>query len=518
MPQLKRLFAGLLALLFVAVLAADSALVGAAHAQAAPDSVLRIAVVLKPIEDRFRFKGGITPYETNIFETLVLLQPDMKMAPGLATSWERRGETTWRFHLRKGVRFHSGRAFDAASVKLSLETSIRELRLLGLTRIKSITVVDAHTVDIETTMPFAGLPEALSHPITSIGNLEQTGPLRPDGTGPFRHVSHVVDVELVVDRNPGYWGPPAKVGRIVFRIVTDPMTRLLALRRGEVDFIQSVSFGSIDSLERDAKFQVHKAVSSTVQVLWFNRLKPPVDDVRVRQAIAHAVDRKAIVDFVLLGIGEEAPAHIPPHMPWSIRDETKGHVFDPERARRLLSEAGWTATGRDGILVKDGKRLEVEMSMHLLLGPQAMSLAEAVQAMLKAVGVSMKLVVLERGAYFEARDRGDHQMSLGGNLIASASGEFLLHQAHKDSSANRIARVLWIGPHVDALIDEAAGTFDQERRFDLYRQVQRIWEAEAFSVPIYYAVGVDASARHVHGFVKHATTWSQRWDMVEIRR
>lgn len=493
------------------------AFAGSVLAQGAPTTELRVGQILRLVEDRFRFLGGVTSYETNIFETLVRLHPDMTTGPGLATSWEATGDTSWRFRLREGVTFHSGRAFDADSAKLSLETSVRELSLGGLTRIAAVTVVDPYTIDIETTMPFAGLPEALSHPITAIGNVDQEGTVRPDGTGPFRYVSHIVDAELVVERFDGYWGEPAKVGRVVFLTIPDAVTRLLALRTGSIDVMQSVPFGSIDVLERQAGFQTHRVLAPSVQAVWFNRTKAPADDVLVRRAVAHAVDRQAIVDFVLLGIGEPAPAHIPPLIPWSIHDETDGYAFDAERSRQLLDEAGWSAVGADGIRTKDGERLVIEMTLQAL-DPQEMPVAEVIQAMLKRVGIDLTLHVLERGAYFDARDRGVYHASIGRNIIASASAEFLLHGVHSTSSNNRLAPVLYIGPEVDALIDRAAGTFQEAERYDLYRQIQRVWADEVISVPLYYVVSVDASRSTVAGYQMHATAWSQRWDGVEMGR
>ena len=441
----------------------------------------------------------------------------MTTGPGLATSWEAIGDTTWRLRLREGVTFHSGLPLDADSVKLSLETSVRELSLGGLTRIASVSTVDPYTIEFETTMPFAGLPEALSHPITAIGNIDQQGTIRPDGTGPFRYVSHVVDAELVVERFDGYWGKPAKVGRVVFLTIPDAVTRLLALRTGAIDVMQSVPFGSIEVLERQAGFQTHRVVAPMVQALWFNRTKAPADDVLMRRAVAHAVDRQAIVDFVLLGIGRPAPAHIPPLIPWSIHDETDGYVFDPEMARQLLDDAGWSTLGADEIRTKDGQRLVIEMTLQAL-DPQEMPVAEVIRAMLNRVGIDLTLHVLERGAYFDARDRGVYHASIGRNIIASASAEFLLHGVHSASSNNRLAPVLYIGPDADALIDRAAGTFEETERYDLYRQVQRVWSDEVISVSLYYVVSVDASRSDVAGYQMHATAWSQRWDDVEVRR
>jgi peptide/nickel transport system substrate-binding protein len=513
----KSLIVFVVVLLAAALLPVGSPLQEAADARPAPDSVLRVGVVVNPIEDRFRFMGGVTPYGTNIFETLVHLNEDMSIRPGLATSWSMVNPTTWRIDLRRGVRFHSGRLFDAAAVKLSLETAVRELGLAGWTRIRSVRVVDAHTVHIETTMPFGGLPEVLSHPITKIANLEQTGQVRPDGTGPFRYVSHDRDVQMVVERNAAYWGPPARVERVVFRVIPDPVTRLMALMRGEVDFIQSLDFGSIGAVQRNPRLQLHKVTAPRVRAMWFNVRRPPVDDARVRRAINHAIDRKAIVQHVLAGMGRVATAHIPPQMPWSIHADTAGYAYDPARARALLSEAGWTAIGADGIRVRGGARLEIEMIMTIV-DPMTMPIAEAVQAMLREVGVSLRLSVLERGAFFAAIRRGDPTMRLGGNIVASGYGGILLAQLHRDNIDNAAVRQFWIGPHVDELIDRAAGTMSRRERFDLYRQIQRIWEAEAMTVPIAYDVTVHASGRHVHDLRLHATDWSQRWHTVAIRR
>jgi len=485
--------------------------------------ILTVGLVSDPFMERWGFFGGIGPYDSGgIFETLVYLTTDMKVRPGLALSWENIEPRTWRFRLRPGVRFHSGRAMDATAVKESIDAFVSD-RTLNPTflQIESVTVVNPLTVDFRTRIPFPAFAEQMSHPLIVIANLQHRnaqGAVLPDGTGPFRYHSHMVGRELITVRNDNYWGRKPALERINFRIIPDHTTRMLALRAGEVDIAASVPMADVAGLTADRRINVFRVPITQVRHLTFTLFREPVNDLRVRQAIAHAVDTKAIVDSVLLGIGGiQATTMIIPQMPWSISRQTAAHAFDVARARALLAEAGWTDTNRDGIVDRNGQ----PMRIRLLVSSVAESggpISEAVQRMLRNVGIDLSIVVMERAAFWTATDSGEFDMVLTHNVIASATGEILLRRAHVDDANNRIARIYWMGPEMDALIDRATSTFNINQRNELYREIQRRFHQQVVSVPINYMVGFVAAGAHVRRHDPHSSGWSQRYDNVIIAR
>ncbi|HSW10803.1 MAG TPA: ABC transporter substrate-binding protein [Bacillota bacterium] len=323
---------GIVVLLVLLAVVAFAVVAGRQAAIAPPaEQVLTVAVTGDPFEARWQFFGGIGPLGSGgIFETLVYLTPDMQPAPGLATSWETIDDRTWRFHLRRNVRFHSGRAFDAQAVKESIDAFAANLRPAFL-QIESATVVDDYTIDIRNTMPFPAFPEQMSHPqgiIVNLGHKDAAGAVLPDGTGPFKYESHVVGQELVIVRNDDYWGREARLERVTLRIIPDHMTRIMALRAGEIDIAQRIPMPDVEGLEQDPTMIVYRVVTPMIRHMAFTLFREPVNDVRVRRAIAHAIDPQAIVDGILLGIaGEVAHSLIIPQMPWSIHDEVECRCY-----------------------------------------------------------------------------------------------------------------------------------------------------------------------------------------------
>jgi peptide/nickel transport system substrate-binding protein len=487
----------------------------------AAEQVLTVGLISDPTGERWEFFGRVGPYSSGgIFETLVYLAADMQAQPGLATSWEAIDDRTWRFHLRRNVRFHSGRPFNAQAAKESLDAFVANLRPAFL-QIESVTVVDDYTIDIRNIMPFPAFPEQMSHPLISIANLthkDAAGAILPDGTGPFKHESHVVGQELVIVKNEDYWGREPRLERIHFRIIPDHTTRVMALRAGEIDIAVRIPMPDVEALQGDPAITVYENRVTMVRHVAFTLFREPVNDVRVRRAIAHAVDSQAIVDGILLGIGGvRAPSLIIPQMPWSIAEEAEPYAFDPARSKALLGEAGWRDTDGDGILDRNGQPFRIRLVISAV-APMGIPVSEAVQRMLRDVGIDLELVVLEAAAYFPAVDRGDHEMVLIHNVIASATGEIILRRAHSRDASNRMAPVFWMGEEMDALIDRATSTFDQEERYELYREIQREFHAQVVTVPINYMVEYEASGAHVRGFVPHNSMWSQRYDGVYIGR
>ena len=283
----------------------------------------------------------------NVFEGLTRIAEDGTVVAALARSWDVSADGLgYRFHLRPGVRFHDGSALTAADVRFTLdraraEDSRNPLRDL-LQAVANVRVEDELTVDHDLTHPVA---EILTY--HGWGNLVILSPASaghaataPVGTGPFRFKEWRKGDAVVLERYPGYWGPPALLERVTFRVVPDATTALAALLAGDVDaFSNFTSPENLAALETDRRFTVVVGSTEGETLLAINNARPPFDDLRVRRALAHAVDRNAIIKGAMYGYGQPIGSHFPPHDPAYV-DLTQRYPFDPAAARALLAEAG----------------------------------------------------------------------------------------------------------------------------------------------------------------------------------
>ncbi len=457
-----------------------------------------------------------------VFETLVTLAPDFTVQPLLATSWEFRAPNTWRFQLRRGVQFHNGAPFDANAVVDNARRFWAYDSTLSMGP-DSATAVDAFTVDLTPTKPNRRLVEQLVHPLRGIrapGTVAGSGAApenTPTGTGPFMFSSYQKGRQLEVVRFDGYWGEKARTRKITFRFLPDDNGRVLALTAGEVDAIYDFPREKASDLADKSDFTTVKSAPGGYDALLLNhRGKPPYDilnDLRVRQAVAHAIDRATIVDNVWKGNAEVMHTVIPAAVLGRHASLVKGYPYDKAQSRRLLDEAGW-APGPDGIRVKAGRRLQLtlEVSGNELQRPAP----ELVQSQLKEVGIDVKLDVPTSAAYFDMLEQGQGDMfaEIGNQNDANPIFLGALFTAEPGGFAD-YAGSFGAGPEYDKAFTQAIGSPDTE-------EVRRL-AAEGMQIAVDRMVAVVPLAgikrvwglrRNVQGFVPHPSSISQKWSQV----
>jgi peptide/nickel transport system substrate-binding protein len=358
-----------------------------------------------------------------VYEPLLSLAPDYTVRPGLAERWELVGPTTWRFHLRPGVRFHDGRPFGADDVVWSWTGRQFYPRVVSAT-LDRVVKVDDLTVDFVTTSPNLRLPEQLVHPEGAIvpkdGHNDSTPPV---GTGPFKVVDYQPRRQVVVERNDGYWGTAkARAQRLTFRFMPDAEVRLDALRSGQVDMITGLPRESVASLSTDPRFSVVRAQPGATQVLSFNAASSVGAERAVREAVSLAIDRGRYVNEVLGGHGDIGRWMAPVDVLGLAAKAVEPLAFDPVRARQLLDDAGWKA-GPDGIRAKGPRRLE----LVLIGGPVAPEAGlRLVAAQLKEVGVQASVKKAFDIRTGEENRQKEYDLELGQPNQNDANPAFLL--------------------------------------------------------------------------------------------
>ena len=464
--------------------------------------------------------GGVSPYGTNIYEPLIFVDNDMNIQPGLAKSWKRVDDYTWRFYLREGIKFHDGTTFDADAVKSNLDKWLDDpmFSMMMATRLyivskDQIDVVDDYTIDITTSKPLGCLPGRLSNPglVMTSPDMDEYG--KPDGTGPFKFEEMIPMQTLEVVRNEEYWGDGPKLEKLTIKTIFDASTKVMALEAGEVDLIYGVPRAEVSSLESNPDIQVFEKMMPRTTVLRVNAKNAPLSDVRVRKAINYAINKEDIVGYILEDLGQPAKSFVTLVISWSADDELEGYPYNPAKAEDLLADAGWTDTDGDGYLDKDGETLEIGLTyvpgggMGFPLTYEAT--AELIQDQLKDVGIKVEMVSIGATMYWIIlmSEQFDMLMDYWSPWDGDASG--LISDAfHSESGFNQGLNMT--EEHqalVDELIDVALTTSDPDIIEENYREVQKIVvDEEAAWVCLYYDYEVVAAWNNVKEFEIHPLT------------
>ena len=434
-----------------------------------------------------------------IYETLVLLGPGMQLHPGLATSWSLSPDATrLRLGLREGVTFHNGDAFNAEAVKAHFDRMKGDVSGSQTALIagyyQDTEVIDGNTVELVFSKPAPDALIDLAAPGAAITNAAAVAELgddagqNPIGTGPFIFDEWVEGSHISMVRNPDWtWGAfsfygttgPARVEKLVFRFIPDDQTRTAALSTGEIQFLDLVPFQNIAPLEELDGITVEGfSLPGLPQVNFISPAISPTSDIRVRQAILHAVNQEEIVDLVFFG---RAPrAYGPLSSDFSEYDpivETY-YPYDPERSAQLLDEAGWTL-GDDGIRRKDGEALSARIIENRSWNPWVTLL----QDQIGKIGFDAEVITLEGGGYYQDTGENIYELASMGDVFASPAS--LRRDFHSSSIGPGNINVGHIDdPMLDELLDAASEETNLGVRAEILSEVQRYIMDQAYIVPI----------------------------------
>jgi peptide/nickel transport system substrate-binding protein len=336
---------------------------------------------------------------SNIFEGLTRFASDGSIIAGLAASWEISDDgLTYTFRLRDGVRFHDGTTMDAEDVKFSLDRARAEdsanAQKALFAGISDVTVVDPLTVRVTLSEPNGNFLFNMAWGDAVIVAPESIGDIKtnPIGTGAFKFVKWVQGDSIEIARNPDYWGTPARLERATFKFISDPTAAFAAMMAEDVDvFTGFPAPENLPQFEADPRFQVLVGSTEGETILSTNNKMPPFDNVKVREALAHAIDRQAIIDGAMFGYGTPIGTHFAPHNPAYV-DLTGLSQYDPELSKKLLAEAGFP----DGF----------ETTLYLPPPSYARRGGEIVASQLAAVGIKAEIINVEWAQWLESVFRG----------------------------------------------------------------------------------------------------------------
>ncbi len=402
----------------------------------------------------------------NVFEGLTRITEDGTVAPALAESWTVSPDgLVYDFTLREGVRFHDGTAFDADDVVFTLDRarapdSTNAQRPI-FERIEKVEALGPFRVRLTLKEPLGALPTYLGWGDAVIVAPESaaTNANHPVGAGPFKFLRWRKGASVALTRNDDYWGPPPALDRINFIFIPDPTAAFASLLAGDVDgFPNYPAPENLPLLEREDRFQVLYGAGEGEVIVAINNAKAPFNDIRVRRALSHAIDKEAVINAALFGYGTPIGSHFPPHRPAYV-DLSQRYPYDPARARALLAEAGYP----DGFATT----LALPPPVYARRG------GEVVAAQLEAVGVRVSIRNLEWAQWL---DQVFANKNYDLSIVAHTEPLDIDIYARDDYYFN------YRNDAFKALIDRLRGESDPETRIALYRQAQQIIADDAVNV------------------------------------
>ena len=454
----------------------------------------------------------------NVFETLVNFgEQDTTINPGLAKEWTVSDDgLTYTFMLKEGVKFHDGTDFNAEAVVANFDrwssgTADKYYYYKSMFGgfgdeeghvIESVTADDEFTVTFKLKRPQAPFLKNIAMSPFGMGSptaFEAAGDAfgdEPVGTGPFKFVEWKRNDSITIEKFEDYWqeGFP-KLDRVVFRAIPDNSARLNALLTGEIDLADGVNPSDGASIEGDAALQLFERPSMNVGYLGLTNTRPPFDNVLVRQAMNHAIDKQAIVDAFFEGRAEVAVNPMPPSIS-GYNDQIEGYDYDPERAKELLAEAG----------LPDGFEMELwAMPVPRPYMPDGMKVAEVMQKNLADVGITAEIVSFEWATYLEKARNGEADAFMLGWTGDNGDADNFLYVLLDGDNIGSNNYTYYDNEELHELLIAAQSEVDENTRNELYMQAQEIIHEDAPWVPLAHSTPLLAGKAELTGFKPHPT-------------
>ncbi len=475
---------------WLGLLVAALLVLGIAPAQAGRDNLV-IDLVDQPssLDPHVQWNPDSYYVYRNIYDNLLTRDDQGQIVPQIATAWRAINDSEIEFDIRQGVKFHDGTPLTANDVVFSIRRitnpEFRSPQLSQFNRITSAEAIGTDKVRIRTSGPYPVLlAQLVKLSIVSQAYVERLGNeefnRRPMGSGPYRFVSWQTGVRVTLEANPDYWGGRPTFPRVEFNAVPAVATRVADLRSGRADLVVSLGPDEARALQNEPRARPLVALTERASFFRLTTLAGPTQDLRVRQAISHAINRQLIVD-ALLGGFDRLVNEVGTPVSFGYVEGIEGPRFDPEAARRLLREAGAPA----------------QQEMTLLTSPVFdQRVVQAIHQMLLDVGMrvtiqSVDIQTFLRRSTGDPAQQGDFSFFRWSCACQDLDGtlEPLFH--------SRSAWTTWRNPDMDRELEAARSTLDPQARLQHYRRVHEMIAANALAVPLFQSAIIYGASRNL---------------------
>lgn len=469
---------------------------------AAQDLTIGLRAAGESMDPHLSAVGSNIAAVRNVYETLVMLDPQLQTYEGLAESWEVVDDTTWRFHLREGVTFHDGTSFDAADVIASIERiPVASGADSGLNtyiqRIAEVTAIDDMTIEITTVAPSPGLLLDLTRIFILPSEMPADTPAADFntgdaaiGTGPFRMVSFAPRTELVLEPYENYWGDVPQWDSVTITEINNDSSRVAALISGRVDLINAVPAGDLPRIASDDSLEIYRSPSTVLLIMFMdfrdetplisaNDGSPlpenPLQDLRVRQALSMAINREAIASRIMEDNAVPANQYITEGF-FGYANDLPALEYNPERARELLAEAGYP----------EGFRITVNCTSDSQ--PMDAAVCAALGPMLTQIGLTVEVEAIPRAVFFPGQATFQYSLMMNGWGSQTGEGSYILstafHTREEGSGFGGFNHYHYSNPEVDEAIELATNELDAETRRGLLEQAMTAAVEDLAAIPL----------------------------------
>lgn len=422
----------------------------------------------------------------NMYDSLLHKNTRLEYEPSLATAWKALDEATWEFTLRQGVKFHNGDSFTAEDVKFSfdrvLDPATKSPQYGNIRAIKEVKIIDPQTVHLVTDKPFPLLLErVVFFPIIPKKHYEKVGAQAfaesaPVGTGPYKFVEWKRDQSLKLERFEGHWRGPAPTKNLIIRVIPETSTQIAELKTGGVDVIRNLSPDLIPDLKANPNTYVSTAPILRTHYVALDMREAPFNKKEARQAANYAIDRQAILDKLMGGLGKVVPTVINP-MAFGYDAKVEGYSYDPKKAKELLKQAGYP----------NGVDITIHAGIAAAFNRQ---IAEVLAEMLTEVGLRANLKIWDPGPAWNKFFQGEGKASNGfygsWGYYSTFDADAILHPLYHTEPGGWVGKWYARVPGLDELIDAGRSTVDKEKRLATYSKLQQLIKDEAPSIFLFH--------------------------------
>jgi peptide/nickel transport system substrate-binding protein len=428
-----------------------------------------------------------------VYGGLVKVTPNFDYAPDVAEKWETPDDKTIIFHLNPNAKFQNGQPVKASDVKWTFESvldpNFTSSKKSGYATVDRIETPDERTVIFKLKEPNAGIFDNLTYLIVPTGADTNVYRNKPIGAGPYKVLEYAADDRVELEAFDQWHGGAPKIKNVTARIIPDSTTRVLEMRRGSVNFeVNALPFENVAEFEKNPDFKVVRTPGSVYQYIAINLRDPILSKLKVRQAIAHAIDRDKIIRDIQRGFAKPTETMLAEGH-WARAANLPTHPYDPAKAKALLAEAGYP----NGFTFTFKTSTDAEANLR----------AQAIQQMLKQVGITMNIQSNEMSTFFADIGKGNFQMySLSRNGISDPDFYYVIFYS-KNIPPEGQNRGFYSNPRVDQLMLEGRSTFDRAKRKPKYEEIQKIIATELPYISLYMQDSVAVMRSNLDGYVQY---------------